>query len=292
MLLGVHTYSLHLHGFGPTDICGTAAPCKAMDIFELIDYAVKIGVDGLHITPTDCGDTDAENLKKIGKAAKEKDLFLEYNFSFADPYDPDLNNTFEKAICNAKHLGADVAKVSMDIVRPRPIGASRFHPDVMKQLKNVVEQLKTAAPLAAKEEVKIAVENHTDTFSSEVLWVIEQVDHPNVGACIDIFNAMMVLEDPMKAVETLVDKAFTNHFKDHRIEFAQYGARLVGVACGDGDVDLKRAYQLIKERSPSERVIIEVEYDPGDVGYEASLRMEKEALEKSIRYCRDTLGIR
>jgi len=190
MFLGVHTYSLHLHGFGPTDICGTTALSKPMDVFELMDYAVDIGVDGLHITPTDCGNTDAQNLRKIGKAAQAKDLFLEYNFSFADPYNSDLNNTFEEAIGNAKHLGADVAKVSMDIVRPRPIGASRFHSDVMKQLENVARQLKTAAPLAAKEDIKIAVENHTDTFSSEVLWVIEQVDHPNVGACIDIFNAM------------------------------------------------------------------------------------------------------
>ena len=55
---------------------------------------------------------------------------------------------------------------------------------------------------------------------------------------------------------------------------------------------MKRAYQLIKERSPSERIIIEVEYDPGDVGYEESLRLEKEALEKSVGYCREILGIR
>jgi hypothetical protein len=45
MLLGVHTYSLHLHGFGPTDICGTTVPAKAMDVFELMDYAVDIGTD-------------------------------------------------------------------------------------------------------------------------------------------------------------------------------------------------------------------------------------------------------
>ena len=44
MLLGVHTYSLHLHGFGPSDICGTTAPARAMDIFELIDYKLnKLG---------------------------------------------------------------------------------------------------------------------------------------------------------------------------------------------------------------------------------------------------------
>jgi sugar phosphate isomerase/epimerase len=291
MLLGIHTYSLHLHGFGPTDICGSAARPKAMDILGLMDYALKIGIDGLHITPTDCGGTDEANLREIGRAAREKGLFLEYNFSFADPYDPGLNNTFEEAIGNARYLGADVAKVSMDIVRPRPIGASRFHPDVMRQLENVVRHLKRAAPLAEEVGIKIAVENHTDTFSSEVLWVVDKVDHANVGTCIDIFNAMMVLEDPMAAVENLVDKAFTNHFKDHRIEFTQYGARLVGVACGDGDVDLKRAYSLIRERSLSNRIIIEVEYDPGDVGYEKSLRLEKEALEKSVRYCREILGI-
>ena len=292
MVLGVHTYSLHLHGFGPTDICGSVARAKAMDIYELMDYALEIGVDGLHITPTDCGGTDAANLRAIGRAAQKKGLFLEYNFSFADPFDPYLNNTFEEAIGIARQLGADVAKVSMDIVRPRPIGASCFHPDVMRQLENVARHLKQAAPLAAEAGINIALENHTDTFSSEILWVVDKVDHPHVGTCIDIFNAMMVLEDPMAAVENLVNKAFTNHFKDHRVEFAQYGARLVGVACGDGDVDLKRAYRLIKERSLSDRIIIEVEYDPGDVGYEESLRLEKEALEKSVRYCRETLGIK
>ena len=72
MLLGIHTYSLHLHGIGPTDICGSAARPKAMDILGLMDYALKIGIDGLHITPTDCGGTEEANLREIGHAAREK----------------------------------------------------------------------------------------------------------------------------------------------------------------------------------------------------------------------------
>ena len=57
----------------------------------------------------------------------------------------------------------------MDLRRPRPVSASRFHPIVKDQLEHVVELLKAAAPMAQKRDVKIAVENHTDAFSDEVL---------------------------------------------------------------------------------------------------------------------------
>ncbi len=33
--------------------------------------------------------------------------------------------------------------------------------------------------------IRIAVENHCDSFSEEILWLLDQVDHPSVGACID-----------------------------------------------------------------------------------------------------------
>ncbi len=49
-------------------------------------------------------------------------------------------------------------------------------------------KLKQAAPFAQEVGVKIAVENHTDAFSEEVIWVLEQVNHPSVGACVDTVN--------------------------------------------------------------------------------------------------------
>jgi sugar phosphate isomerase/epimerase len=293
MKLGLHTYSLHLHGMGQ-NFAATKIVEKAMNIFKLMDYARKVGLDGLHIDPVDCESTDATQLKKIRDAAKDRGLYLEYNFSLAEEFDPRMNNTIEEGIGIAKTLGADLAKISMDIRRPHPLAASRHHPDVMRQLKSVVDRLKLAAPLAEKAGVKLAIENHTESFASEVIWVIDQVNHPFVGACVDTVNAVWVFEDPMYAIEQLVPRAFTNHFKDHRIERNSYGIRVVGVACGDGDIDLKRAYELIRDKSPMKRVNIEVEleWDMEKESLEKAQERELEAVERSIRYCREVLGIK
>jgi len=264
---------------------------KVMDMYSLMDEAESLELDGFHITAVDCESTDEDNLIKIRNEAKDRGLYLEYNFSLAEEFDPRLTHTFEEGIAIAEALGADIGKVSLDLRRPRPLCASRHHPEVMRQLESIAERLYRAAPIAEAAGVKLAIENHTESFSSEILWLIDQVNHPFVGACVDTINAIMVLEDPMVAIENLAPHSFTNHFCDHRIERDQFGCKFKGVACGDGDIDLKRALEIIREKSSMNRINIEVEWDAGiDVPSEAR-RREREAVERSIRYCREVLGI-
>lgn len=292
MLLGLHSYSFHLHGMGPQNWGGYGVSWpRTMDIFTLMDEAVSLGLDGLHITAADCESTEESCLKKIRCAAKERGLYLEYNFSLDEKWDPRLTNTLEEGIAIAQKLGADIGKVSMDLKRPRPLCASRHHPEVMRQLESLVQRLYVAAPIAEEAGVKLALENHTDSFSSEVLWLIDQVNHPFVGACIDTANALAVAEDPMFAIEVLAPRSFTNHFDDHRIEIEPYGFRYTGVALGDGDIDLKKAYEIIRDQSSMNRINIEVELDAGLDDPSEARRREREAVERSIQYCRDVLGI-
>ena len=191
----------------------------------------------------------------------------------------------------AHHLGADVVKVGMDMVRPRPISGSRFHPQIVGRLEEMTATAQAARARAADYGVRIAVENHTDLFSDELLWLLDQVDEPNVGACIDTVNAFHAMENPMEAIEKLAPRAFTNHFRDDRIEFEIWGFRLTGCAVGEGDIDVKRAYELIRDTSQCKRINIETDLDiPMDDAGEA-MRIEEDALVRSIRYCRDVLGV-
>lgn len=291
MLLGLHTYSFHLHGMGQDWGGFEHSWPRAMDIYQLMDFAVSHGLDGLHVTAADCERTDEDCLNKIRNAAEERGLYLEYNFSMDEEYDPRLTNTLEEGIAIAQALGADIAKVSMDLKRPRPIGASRFHPDVMEQLENFSGLLKAAAPKAEAAGVKIAVENHTDAFSAEVLWVLDQVSHPFVGACVDTVNGLHVTEDPMAAIENLAPRAFTNHFRDNRIEIQHFGFILTGAAVGEGDLDMKGAYEIIRHQSSMDRINIELDMDAVSDNPAEARRHEREAVERSIRYCREVLGI-
>jgi len=291
MLIGLHSYSFHLHGMGQNWGGYELSWPRTMDIFQLMDEAVSLGLDGLHITAADCESTEEDSLKKIRDSARERGLYLEYNFSLDEKWDPRLTNTLEEGIAIAQKLGADIGKVSMDLKRPRPLCASRHHPEVMRQLEDLVQRLHVAAPIAEAAGVKLALENHTDSFSSEVLWLIDQVNHPFVGACVDTANALAVAEDPMVAIETLAPRSFTNQFDDHRIEIEPYGFRYTGVALGEGDIDLKTAYEIIRDRSSMNRINIEVELDAGSDEPPEARRRERDAVERSIQYCRDVLGI-
>ena len=292
MLLGLHTYSFYLHGIGQAWADFKLPWPRQMSTFELFDEGVKMGLDGFHLDDGVLETLDPSYLKEVRAAAEQRGLYLEYNFSMdMGGMGIGIQHDLDEAIATAEGLGSDIVKVSMDLVRPRPLSASRFHPRVKDQMKSFASQLKASAPAAEAAGIKIAVENHCDSFSEEILWLLDLVDHPAVGACIDTVNALMVMEDPMQAIANLAPRAFTNHFRDDRIELQRYGFKLTGAAVGEGDIDMQRAYEIIKAKSTMRRINIETEMEIPLDDKEQALRTEKETIQRSIRYCREVLGI-
>jgi len=293
MLLGLHTYSFYLHGIGQAWANYKLPWPRQMSTFQLFEEAVRMGLDGLHLDDGVLETLDPAYLQEVKTAALEHGLYLEYNFSMdLGGMGIGIQHDLDEAIATAESLGADIVKVSMDLVRPRPLAGSRFHPRVKDQMKAFAGQLKTSAPAAEAAGIKIAVENHCDSFSEEILWLLDRVGHPAVGACVDTVNALMVMEDPMQAIANLAPRAFTNHFRDDRIEMQRYGFKLTGAAVGEGDIDMQRAYEIIKSQSSMDRINIETEMEIPLDNMEQALRLEKETIKRSIRYCREVLGIK
>lgn len=292
MRLGLHTYSLYHHGIAE-DWAGFRLPWpKQMDIWQLMDDVIALGLEGIHLDDKAFDSMAESHFQAVRAYAGERNLYLEYNFAMpSGKYDANVQHDIEEGIAIAKAIGADVAKLGMNLSRPHPVAASKFHPEVMVQLQNVIDKLKRAAPLAQEAGVRIAVENHTDAFSEEVLWVLDQVDHPSIGACVDTVNALHVTENPIKAIENLAPRAFTNHFRDGRIVIQPDGFHLTGAAVGEGDLDMKRAYELIKQNPAVNRLNVELDLKCPLGDLQEALRFEREALQRSIRYCREVLGV-
>jgi sugar phosphate isomerase/epimerase len=125
----------------------------------------------------------------------------------------------------------------------------------------------------------------------KILWLIDKIDHPLVGACVDTVNSMGVLENPETAVKKLAPYAFCNHFCDHKLDRDQFGIRFHGVALGDGDIDCFKTYQTIRELSPTDRITFEIEWDMGADALEVAREKEMDACIRSIQYARDVLKI-
>ncbi len=292
MRLGLHTYSLHLHGIGQAWADFELPWERQLSTFELFDLGVEWGLDGFHLDDGALESLDRAFLREVGASAKKKNLYLEYNMSLdLGGFGIGIQHDLGEALDIAQTIGADVVKISMDMPRPRPLAGSYFHPQVMPFLHETVKRLKQVASDAQNLGIRLALENHCDSFADEILWVLRAVDHPFVGACVDTMNPWFVAENPMEAINKLAPVAFTNHFRDDRIEYHSDGFKVSGVAVGDGDIDMREAYRLIKTESPCNRINIETEIGASLDNKEAALKHEMEILQKSIHFCREVLGI-
>lgn len=289
--LGLHTYTLHLSGFGQNWGTHEDTRPKQFSLEELMDKAVDWGLDGLHLTGADLESKTDDRLEEVRQAAEDRGLYLEYNFSRDEEFDPRLNDEVHEGIRIADKLDADLAKLSLDIRRPRPLYGSDFHPKVMDQLVDVYEEVQEAIPVIEETGVKLALENHTETFADEIIWLLEEIDHPLVGACVDTVNSIGVLENPEYAVERMAPYAFCNHFCDHRLDRDQFGARFHGVALGDGDIDLDSVLETLRTQSPTDRITFEVEWAQGTDSFEEAREKEMKACIESIDYAQNELGI-
>lgn len=292
MRLGMHTYSLYHHGVAE-DWADFKLPWgRQITLFEMMDTIKELGLEGLHLDAKALDRTDPEYLDQVRQYAQDLDFYMEFNFALkSGHYDSAVQFEVEDGVETAHHIGADITKIGMNLKRPRPIAAGKFHPDMMTQLETVVERVNRALPLVEKTGVRLALENHTDAFSEEVIWVLDQINHPLVGACIDTVNGIHVTENPIMAVENLAPRAFTNHFRDNRIVITPWGLKFTGAAVGEGDLDMKRAYELISQSPHMQRINIELDLDLPLDDMAETLALERAALERSIAYCREVLAI-
>jgi sugar phosphate isomerase/epimerase len=96
------------------------------------------------------------------------------------------------------------------------------------------ETLTSAAPLAADAGLMLAVENHQDLTSEELIGLADDV--PGLGLVLDTGNPFAVGEDPLAFVQRAGTRIRHVHLKDYVAQFTSEGYRLVRCAIGDGCV--------------------------------------------------------
>jgi len=171
MRLGLHTYSLYLHGIGQA-WAGFKLPWeRQLSTFELFDLGLELGLDGFHLDDGVLENLEESYLAEVGAAAAEKGLYLEYNMSLdLGRFGIGRQHDLDEGLETARAIGAAVVKVGMEIPRPRHRAGSRFHPAVRPYLKETARRLQQAAPRAKSYKIRLALENHCDSFSEEILW--------------------------------------------------------------------------------------------------------------------------
>ena len=114
-------------------------------------------------------------------------------------------------------------------------------------LANVKRMLKEAAPLAGEFGLSLAIEDHQDFTSAELVELCESTSS-NVGVCLDTGNALSVGEDPVEFAKTVAGCAKHVHLKDYQVQWTSEGYRLIRCAIGDGAIPFEAIVEVFKDR--------------------------------------------
>lgn len=125
------------------------------------------------------------------------------------------------------HGGSDesaLADLKLHIPVARKVGAqtvrivasSMLYVDQPKepQIRNTVRMLSEAVEVAETEDVVLALENHIDFSSSEILQILDGVASQHLKANFDTGNALRLYEDPVAAAHALAPHTISTHTKD------------------------------------------------------------------------------
>lgn len=160
------------------------------------------------------------------------------------------------AIPAAAALGARVLRV---LASPVLEGARvAFAPEWAPYLDGVIEHLRAARPLAEAHGVVVALENHQDLTVDDMLRVVDAVGGPQIGVTFDPVNALVVAEDPFAALERLAPHIQNVHLADYVAYPSHEGWRLVRCALGEGDLNLRRLFELLNSLVPAVTCQIEL----------------------------------
>ena len=166
----------------------------------------------------------------------------------------DPGETLDEAIRCARGLGARLIRLHLTPVLE---GArASLGPRWQQMVNHARDTLEREAPRVAAAGLTMAIENHQD-FGSEELVAFAEALGDHVGIVFDTGNPFSVGEDPVAFARRAAHRIRHVHLKDYVAQFTEDGYRLIRCAIGDGAVPFPEIAGLLEARSPQLTASIE-----------------------------------
>lgn len=269
---------------------------KTMTVFDWIELASTLDIDGLEFYAGFCHGDDPAWLAAVGEALAAKNLVMPMLCCSPDFTADDLEGELEKErgwIRLTAALGGSYCRVL----------SGQRRPDLSREdgVKRVVGAISSLLPFAAEHGVTLIIENHyKDNYwthpefaqKSDIFCeIVNAIDSPHFGVNFDPSNAFLAGEDPLDVLELVKHRVLTMHASDryltsgtiedlrHEEDSVGYAARLAHGVIGEGLNDYDAIFTTLKAAGST----------PHWVSIEDGMN-GRDDLEKSVAFVRKKLA--
>lgn len=266
MRLGISTWSLPWS----IGVRGYPQPTRPLDAVSLLEKAAEAGVGvvqiadnlPLHVLPH-------SELDRVGKMAHSRGLELEIGTRGVDP------DHLRRYIAIAHRLQARVLRTVL--------AGSMCGEEEMRVTEAGIRQV--LADLDQR-HVALALENNEAFSAAEFAGLVQRIENPLVGICLDTANSLGRPEPLETVIEHLAEHTIMLHAKDYDIQRVdtRMGFSVVGRPAGDGRVDFSSVLASLRSRGRNEISVIVEHWPPFEGNIQTTVQVEEEWLIKSVQY--------
>ncbi|WP_207423568.1 sugar phosphate isomerase/epimerase family protein [Desertivirga brevis] len=258
MKVGIDSYCFH-RLFGEV-YPGQKKPEKELSFEDFLLKADELNIEGVSLESCFIPRFDKDYLAGIKQHLDLSGMDRVYAWGHPDGLEGGRNErAFEEMVQHIEYADQIGAKVM------RVVGSSlqfRFE-DHQPQLEKLSKMFSEATKVAEKYDIKLAVENHIDYNSDEILQLVTNVNSSHFGVNFDSGNFLRVLDDPIQAMEKLAPYVFATHIKDLRPVKGVPVNEWYFFSCvptGDGLIDNARLAQILKRHSYEGFLAVEIDF--------------------------------
>jgi 3-oxoisoapionate decarboxylase len=216
---------------------------KKLTALELVNRAAELGVEVVQI----CDNlplhklTDKE-LQEVRVAAEKAGIKIEVGTRGVEP------EHLRIYLQIAEYVKSDILRVILH----KNQGSITIQ-EAAAYIKEVLSEFEV-------KNISIAIENHERHPVRELAALINELNSPYAGICLDTVNSFGALESPREVIETLSPYTINLHFKDFQIKRLDHmmGFQITGTPAGKGMLDAGNLLEVMKEQGKDQSVILEL----------------------------------
>jgi 3-oxoisoapionate decarboxylase len=234
---------------------------------ETLDFAKAHRFDGVQFLEPASIDESLESgrLAHFRRRAEAMELYLEVGLRSPNPVrrSRELDREISAAEF-ARELGPQIDALAELGCRHTRLYVGdrhdRFRQDTPWELQvaATVDVIGRLTPRLKERGIRLAIENHADLTTQELLDVLERIDPDVAGVTLDTGNLLMRLDDPLDSAERLAPFVLSTHIKDAVLAFTQRGMCWQARPVGSGILPLPDMLAAIFRFRPTIALSIEL----------------------------------